>query len=265
MQSAIHPTAIIGESAILGEGVSVGPYTVIEDDVEIGNGTSIWPHVHIASGARIGSDCRIHSGAVLATAPQDLKFSGEKTWLYVGDRTVVRECVTLNRGTRASGKTVIGSDNLFMAYSHVGHDCVIGNHVVVANCVPFGGHCVVGDYVVVGGLTGVHQFVRIGRFSMVGALSRCIVDVPPFVMAAGHEFFRYEGLNTIGLKRRGFTSEKITLIKNAYRIIFQSGLLLANALEKVKSELPPEPEIIEILDFFVSGSHGRKFIRPFSH
>ncbi|MFZ4526291.1 MAG: acyl-ACP--UDP-N-acetylglucosamine O-acyltransferase [Chlorobium sp.] len=265
MQRTIHPTAVIGQSAVLGEGVTVGPYTVIEDDVEIGDGTMIWPHVHIASGARIGSECKIYSGAVLATEPQDLKFSGEKTWLYVGDRTVIRECVTLNRGTKASGKTVIGSDNLFMAYSHVGHDCVIGNHVVVANGVPFGGHCEVGDYVVVGGLAGIHQFVRIGRFSMIGGIARVSLDVPPFVMAGGHASFRYEGLNSIGLKRRGFSSEKITLIKDAYRIIFQSGLLLANALEKVKSELPSEPELLEILDFFASGVYGRKFIRPFNH
>lgn len=265
MQSTIHPTAVIGQSAILGEGVTVGPFTVIEDDVEIGDGTIIWPHVHIASGARIGCDCKIHSGAVLANEPQDLKFSGEKTFLYVGDRTVIRECVTLNRGTSASGKTVIGSDNLFMAYSHVGHDCVIGNHVVVANCVPFGGHCVVGDYVVIGGLAAVHQFVRIGRFSMLGGLSRITLDVPPFIMASGNETFRYEGLNAIGLKRRGFTSEKITLIKDAYRMLFQSGLLLANGLEKVKSELPQEPEILEILDFFASGVHGRKFVKPFKN
>jgi UDP-N-acetylglucosamine acyltransferase len=263
MQSSIHATAVIGKSVVLGEGVTVGPFTVIEDDVEIGDGTTIWPHVHIASGARIGRDCKIHSGAVIANEPQDLKFSGEKTYLYLGDRNVIRECVTLNRGTMASGKTVIGSDNLFMAYSHVGHDCVIGNHVVVANCVPFGGHCEVGDYVVIGGLAAVHQFVRIGRFSMLGGLSRITLDVPPFVMASGNETFRYEGLNSIGLKRRGFTSETITLIKSAYRIIFQSGLLLSNALEKVKSDLPGEPEIIEILDFFVSGTHGRKFVRPF--
>ncbi len=264
MQSSIHATAVIGKSAVLGEGVTVGPYSVIEDDVEIGNGTTIWPHVHIASGARIGSDCKIHSGAVLANEPQDLKFSGEKTYLYLGDRNVVRECVTLNRGTMATGKTVIGSDNLFMAYSHVGHDCVIGNHVVVANCVPFGGHCEVGDYVVIGGLAAVHQFVRIGRFSMVGGVARASLDVPPFVMAGGHESFRYEGLNSIGLKRRGFSSEKITLIKDAYRILFQSGLLLSNALDQVTSELPQEPEIIEILDFFASGRYGRKFLRPFN-
>jgi UDP-N-acetylglucosamine acyltransferase len=265
MQSSIHATAVIGPDVVLGEGVTIGPYTVIDDDVEIGDGTTIAPHVYIASGARIGRDCRIHSGAVLATAPQDLKFAGEKTYLHIGDRTVIRECVTLNRGTIASGQTVVGSDNLIMAYVHAGHDCIIGNHVVIANSVQFGGHCEVGDYAVVGGLTGVHQFVRIGRFSMVGGVARASLDVPPFVMAGGHESFRYEGLNAIGLKRRGFTTEKITLIKSAYRLLFQSGLLLSNALEKVKSELPQEPEIVEILDFFASGQYGRKFIRPFNN
>ena len=264
MQSSIHATAVISPGAVLGEGVTIGPYTFIEEDVEIGEGTEIASHVHIASGARIGRNCRIHSGAVLATEPQDLKFAGEKTALYIGDRTVIRECVTLNRGTKASGKTVVGSDCLIMAYVHAGHDCVIGNHVIIANSVQFGGHCEVGDYAVIGGLTGVHQFVRIGRFSMVGGIARASLDVPPFVMAGGHETFRYEGLNAIGLKRRGFTPEKITLIKTAYRIIFQSGLLLSNALEKVKAELPQEPEIVEILDFFASGQYGRKFLRPFS-
>ncbi|MEI6847689.1 MAG: acyl-ACP--UDP-N-acetylglucosamine O-acyltransferase [Chlorobiaceae bacterium] len=265
MHTSIHASAVVGQSVVLGEGVTIGPFTVIDDDVEIGDGTEIAPNVYIASGARIGCNCRIHSGAVLATAPQDLKFAGEKTYLYIGDRTVIRECVTLNRGTKASGKTVIGSDNLIMAYVHAGHDCIIGNNVVIANSVQFGGHCEVGDYAVIGGLTGVHQFVRIGRFSMVGGIARASLDVPPFVMAGGHELFRYEGLNAIGLKRRGFTAEKITLIRNAYRLLFQSGLLLQNALEKVKLELPLEPEIVEILDFFASGRYGRKFLRPFNN
>ncbi|KAA6231936.1 acyl-ACP--UDP-N-acetylglucosamine O-acyltransferase [Chlorobium phaeovibrioides] len=264
MQNSIHAGAVIDRGAQLAQGVSVGPFTVIEDDVRIGEGTVIGPHVHIASGARIGSGCRIHAGAVLATEPQDLKFNGEKTELFVGDRTVIRECVTLNRGTVASGKTVVGSDCLIMAYVHAGHDCVIGNNVVIANSVQFGGHCEVGDYVVVGGLAGVHQFVRIGRYAMVGGISRAALDVPPFVMAGGHASFRYEGLNAIGLKRRGFSPESITLIKDAYRVLFQSGLLLGNALEKVRAEFPKEPEILEILDFFDSGKHGRKFIRPFN-
>ena len=262
--SKIHATAVIGAGTVLGSEVEIGPYTVIEDDVVIGDGTVIGPHVHIADGARIGNECRISTGAVLATEPQDLKFGGEKTYLEIGDRTVIRECVTLNRGTRASGKTVVGSDNLIMAYVHAGHDCVIGNHVVIANSVQFGGHCHVGDYVVVGGLAGVHQFVRIGRYSMVGGISRAALDVPPFVMAGGHASFRYEGLNVLGLKRRGFTSEQLGNIRDAYRIIFQSGLLLSTALETVRRDLPPTSEVVEILDFFASGKYNRKFLKPFN-
>ncbi|NTV02914.1 MAG: acyl-ACP--UDP-N-acetylglucosamine O-acyltransferase [Chlorobiaceae bacterium] len=263
MSSNIHATAVIGSGAQLGEGVVVGPYTVIEDDVVIGDGTLLGPHVHIADGARIGSECRISTGAVLSTAPQDLKYAGEKTYLHIGDRTVVRECVTLNRGTKASGRTVVGSDCLIMAYVHAGHDCIIGNNVVIANSVQFGGHCEVGDFVVVGGLAGVHQFVRIGRYSMVGGISRAALDVPPYVMAGGHSSFRYEGLNLIGLKRRGFSPEQLGNIRDVYRILFQSGLLLNNALETVRRELPQTPEVQEILDFFGSGKYNRKFIKPF--
>ncbi|NTU67673.1 MAG: acyl-ACP--UDP-N-acetylglucosamine O-acyltransferase [Chlorobiaceae bacterium] len=263
MSSSIHATAVIGSGAKLGQGVVVGPYTVIEDDVVIGDGTVVGPHVHLADGARIGNECRISTGAVLSTAPQDLKYAGEKTYLHVGDRTVIRECVTLNRGTKASGQTVVGSDCLIMAYVHAGHDCIIGNNVVIANSVQFGGHCEVGDFVVVGGLAGVHQFVRIGRYSMVGGISRAALDVPPFVMAGGHSSFRYEGLNLIGLKRRGFNPEQLGNIRDVYRLLFQSGLLLNNALDTVRRDLPQTPEVQEILEFFESGKYNRKFIKPF--
>lgn len=263
MGTRIHPTAIVGEGAEIGQEVTIGPYTVIEDDVVIGDKTQIGPHVQIADGARIGSECRVFAGAALSTVPQDLKFEGEKTYLHVGDRTVIREYVTLNRGTKASGKTVVGSDNLIMAYVHAGHDCIIGNHVIIANSVQFGGHCEVEDYAFVGGLTGVHQFVRIGRYAMVGGISRASLDVPPYVMASGHESFRFEGLNMVGLKRRGFSSEQINGIRQAYRIIFQSGLLLDNALEKVEQECERTPEVDEIIHFFGNDSAKRKYIRPF--
>lgn len=263
MDSCIHPTAVVGPTAEIGQGVTIGPYAVIEDDVVIGDSTEIGPHAQIADGARLGKDCKVFAGAVLSTIPQDLKFEDEKTYLHVGDRTVIREYVTLNRGTRASGKTVVGSDNLIMAYVHAGHDCIIGNHVIIANSVQFGGHCEVGDYAVVGGLTGVHQFVRIGKYAMVGGVSRATLDVPPFVMAGGHEVFRFEGLNTVGLKRRGFSSGQIDTIRDVYRIIFQSGLLLGNALEKVEKECERTPEVDEILRFFDTSSARRKYIRPF--
>ncbi len=262
MSRSIHATAVVGSGAQLGEGVEIGPYAVIEEDVVIGDGTFVGPHVHIADGARIGNECRIMTGAVLSTVPQDLKYAGEKTYLHIGDRTVIRECVTLNRGTKASGRTVVGSDCLLMAYVHAGHDCVIGNQVVISNSVQFGGHCEVGDYAAVGGLAGVHQFVRVGRYAMVGGVSRAALDVPPFVMAGGHASFRYEGLNLVGLKRRGFTPEQIGSIRAAYRLIFQSGLLLNNALDAVRN-LEPTPEIEEILHFFESGKYGRPFIKSF--
>jgi len=255
---------VIGSRAVLGEDVVIGPYSVIEDDVVIGDRTVLGSHVHIADGARIGSGCRISTGAVLATEPQDLKYSGEKTYLHIGDRTVIREFVTLNRGTKASGKTVVGSDNLIMAYVHAGHDCVIGDHVVIANSVQFGGHCEVGDYAVIGGLAGIHQFVRIGKYAMVGGIARAALDVPPYVMAGGHSVFRYEGLNIIGLKRRGFSPEQIRTIRDVYRTIFQSGMLLGNALETVQRDFPPTPEVVEILGFFDSNRSGRKFIKPFN-
>ena len=214
--------------------------------------SSIHPTAVIGSGAVLGADVQIGPYTVIEDD------------VVIGDRTVIRECVTLNRGTMASGKTVVGSDNLLMAYVHAGHDCVIGNHVVIANSVQFGGHCEVGDYVVVGGLAGIHQFVRIGRYAMVGGISRGALDVPPFVMAGGHSSFRYEGLNDIGLKRRGFTSEQISTIRDVYRVIFQSGLLLSNALETVRRDFERMPEVQEILDFFASGAHGRKFLKPFN-
>lgn len=263
MGNRIHSTAVVSSKSEIGEEVVIGPYTVVEDDVVIGDGTEIGPHVQVADGARIGRSCRIFAGAALSTVPQDLKFRGEKTYLHVGDRTVIREYVTLNRGTQASGKTVVGSDNLLMAYVHAGHDCIIGNNVIIANSVQFGGHCEVEDYAVVGGLAGVHQFVRIGKYAMVGGISRASLDVPPYVMAGGHEVFRFQGLNFVGLKRRGFASDQIDRIRHAYRILFQSGLLLATALERVREECEQTPEIREITGFFDTSSSKRKYIRQY--
>jgi len=255
----IHPLACVSPNAKIGAGVQIKPFAVIEDDVEIGDGSIIDPHAVLACGTRIGKGCRIHSGAVLGTNPQDLKFRGEKTYVFIGDRTVIRECVTINLGTKASGQTRIGSDCLIMAYVHVGHDCVIGNQVIIANTVQFGGHCEVGDYAVIGGMTGVHQFVRIGSHVMLGGMTKNVHDIPPYVTTS-HD--RYEGVNTIGLKRRGFSSETISHLRDVYRVIFQSGLLMKNAIEKVNAEFPKTPEVEEILAFFEVDSK-RKYIRPY--
>ncbi|ACF13244.1 acyl-(acyl-carrier-protein)--UDP-N-acetylglucosamine O-acyltransferase [Chloroherpeton thalassium ATCC 35110] len=258
-ETKIHPLASVSSTAKIGNGVKIHPFAVIEDDVEIDDGAIIDPHAVLLSGVRIGKDCHIHSGAVLGAKPQDLKFRGEKTYVFIGDRSVIRECVTINVGTKASGQTIIGSDCLLMAYVHVGHDCIIGNHVIIANTVQFGGHCEVGDYVVIGGMTGLHQFVRVGRHVMLGAMTKNVHDIPPYVTTS-HD--RYEGVNVIGLKRRGYSSETISHIRDVYRVIFQSGLLIKNAVEKVKAEFPKTPEVEEILAFFEAESK-RKYIRPY--
>lgn len=255
----IHPTAIISSHATLGAGVQVGAYSVIEDDVVIGDGTEIAYHAVIASGARIGKHCKIFSGASISTVPQDLKFKGEPTHLYIGDHTTVREYATLNRGTMASGKTSIGSNCLIMAYAHIAHDCIVGNHVILANAVQLGGHCEIDDYAFVGGLVGMHQFTRVGKHAMIGGVFRAVVDVPPFV-TAGREPLRYEGVNVTGLKRRGFTSEQIDTLRDIYRIIFQSKLLLANAIEKVKADIADTAERDEVLRFFETAGN-RRFLR----
>lgn len=256
----IHSSASVSPKAKIGEGVVVQPFAVIEDDVEIDDGSFIGYHAILANGTRIGKDCKIFPGAVLGTVPQDLKFEGETTTIEIGDRTVIREYATLNRGTNATGKTVIGEDCLLMSYVHVGHDCLIGNKVVISNTVQIAGHCEIGDHVVMGGMTGLHQFVRIGRHAMVGAMQKTVHDIPPFVMTAKD---RFEGLNVIGLRRRGFENETIRQLRGAYRIIFQSGLLVKNAIEEVKKSCEMIPEIEEIVSFF-EGSAKRKFIRPYS-
>ncbi|MCS7012520.1 MAG: acyl-ACP--UDP-N-acetylglucosamine O-acyltransferase [Chloroherpetonaceae bacterium] len=258
----IHPTAIVSAGAKLGNGVKVGAYSVIEDDVEIGEGTEVGHHVVIYSGARIGKYCRIFPNAVIAAIPQDLKFFGEKTLLVVGDHTTIRECATLHRGTIALGKTVIGSHCFLMAYVHVAHDCVIGDNVIVANAVQFGGHVVVDEYAFLGGGSVVHQFTRIGKHAMIGGAAKVVHDVPPFVTADGVPA-RFEGINVVGLRRRNFSSAQINAMRDCYRIIFQSGLLLRNAIERVKTEVPDSPERQEILQFFEAPSK-RQFIRPYT-
>jgi UDP-N-acetylglucosamine acyltransferase len=225
----VHATAIVDESAILGEGVSVGPYAVIGPAVRIGPGTEIGPHVYIQRDTTVGRDCVIHKGAVLGTDPQDLKYGDEPTALVIGDRTVVREFCTLNRGTTASGRTVIGDDCLLMAYVHVAHDCHLGNHVVISNAVNMGGHVTIGDWAGVGGMTPIHQFVRIGAHSFIGGASRVVKDIPPYVKAAGNPIQLY-GLNSVGLQRRGYSDEVRRELKRAYRLLFRSELNVSQAL-----------------------------------
>jgi len=255
MSTIIHPTAVVSPQARLGLNVSVGPHAVIEDDVTLGDGTSIGPHALVSNGARLGRDCRIHHSAAVGGPPQDLKYKGEPTTLEVGDRTTVREFVTLNRGTTGSGKTTIGSDCLLMAYSHVAHDCRVGNNVIIANCSALAGHVTIEDWVIVGGLTPIHQFVRIGSHSMVGGGVRVPKDVPPYILAS-HSPVIFEGLNLVGLRRRGFSPATIELIEKAYRILYRSNLNVSQAVARITQELERIPEINALLEFIASSKRG---------
>jgi UDP-N-acetylglucosamine acyltransferase len=251
----VHPTAILDAAVQLGEGVEIGPYAVIGPNVRIGTGTHVGPHVVIERDTSIGADCRIHSGAVLGGDPQDLKYGGEAAPLIIGDRTVIRECVTINRGTDARGRTQIGSDCLLMAYSHVAHDCLLGDHVILANAVNMGGHCELGDWVIVGGITPVHQFVQIGAHAFVGGSSAVRKDVPPFVKAAGDPL-RLFGLNTVGLQRRGFTDEERAALRRAYRLLFQSKSNLRDAVVAVRAELAGVAHVETLLSFIEGSERG---------
>jgi UDP-N-acetylglucosamine acyltransferase len=251
----IHSTALVDESAQLGEGVVVGPYSIIGPGVTIGDRTRVGPHVLIERHTTVGADCALYKGAVLGTDPQDLKYAGEATELRIGDRTVIREYATLNRGTTALGYTAVGSDCLLMAYTHVAHDCQLGDHVILSNSVNMGGHVTIGEWAIVGGVTAIHQFVRIGSHAFVGGASRVAKDIPPYVKAAGSPIQLY-GLNSVGLQRRGFAEEVRRELKRAYRLFFASTYNTSQALARARDELRALPEIDVFLGFFEESERG---------
>lgn len=251
----VHASAVIDDSAQIASDVSIAPYAVIGPNVVIGAGTQIGAHVVIERDTTIGTHCRIHAGAVLGGDPQDLKYAGESSRLVVGDRTVVREFVTLNRGSAARGSTDVGSDCLIMAYAHVAHDCMIGDHVVIANAVNMGGHAVVGDWVVIGGMSAVHQFASIGAHAFIGGMSAVRKDVPPYVKASGNPMKLF-GLNSIGLQRRGFSDEVRAEIRRAYRVMFQSKLPLRQAVGQVRASAVLSPELEAMIAFIERSERG---------
>ncbi len=253
---AIHSTAVIDPNAKIDSSVEIGPYAVIGPHTKVGAGCVIGAHAVIER-TEMGKNNQIFPGAYVGGAPQDLKFAGEETLLIMGDSNTVRECVTLNRGTHATGKTVIGSNCLFMAYSHVAHDCVIGNHVIFANSVAMAGHIEVGDFTVFGGLAAAHQHTRIGRLCMVGGGAMIPKDVPPFCMVQGDRA-TLKGLNLLGLRRAGVSPASVKLIKEAYRILFMSGLPLEEALSQAESIRCAEAR--EMISFIRSSKRG--VIRP---
>jgi len=251
----IHPTALVDKQARLDDDVQIGAFAIVEGDVTIGAGTTIGPRTLIANGARIGKNCRIHNGAVVATLPQDLKFGGEATLFEIGDNTTIREYATLNRGTAAHGKSSVGSNCLLMAYTHVAHDCSVGNNVIMSNGVQLGGHVTIEDWAIIGGMTPVHQFCHVGQHCMVGGGFRVIQDVPPYILAS-EEPLRFCGLNSVGLRRRGFSNETLLQLKRAYRLLYRSGLNVSQAVERIKTEMAIIPEIDNILRFIESADRG---------
>lgn len=252
----IHPTAIISPDARLGEGVEVGPYSIIGPDVTIGKNTVIGPHVVIQEQTDIGEKCNIAQFSSIGGDPQDLKFKGEKTRVIMGNNNHIREYVTINRATTADiGVTIMGDNNLIMAYCHIAHNCKLGNNIIMANAANLAGHIHIDDFAIIGGLTGIHQFTRIGCHSIIGGASALAKDLPPYLMAAGNHAKLF-GLNLVGLKRRGFKEENIKLLKQAYKILFRSSLLLKTAVEKVRTELEDIPEIRVLLDFVEKSERG---------
>lgn len=247
--SVVHPDARIAPN------VTINPFVVIEEDVSIGEGTWIGPHVTIMSGARIGNNCRIFPGAVISAIPQDLKYRGEYATVELGNNVTVREYCTLNKGTAASDKTIIGDNSLLMAYVHIAHDCLVGKNVVLANSVNLAGHIEVGDHTVIGGLTGVHQFVKIGAHAMISSGVIVRKDVPPFVKGA-RDPISFAGVNSVGLKRRGFTSEQINHTQEIYRVLFVRGHNISNALEVIETTIKASPERDLIVDFVRKADRG---------
>jgi UDP-N-acetylglucosamine acyltransferase len=251
----IHPHTYIHPNAKLATNVKIDPFTVIHQNVEIGEGTWIGSNVTIMDGARIGKNCSIFPGAVIAAVPQDLKYSGEYSIVEIGNETTIRECVTINRGTSDRGKTVIGSNCLIMAYCHIAHDCIIGNHCIMSNNTQVAGHVTMGDWVILGGMTAVHQFVNIGGHAFIAGGSLVSKDVPPYVKA-GRTPLSYAGVNSVGLKRRGFTTEKINQILDIYRTIFSKGMNTSQALELMEEEFEVTDERDEIITFIRDSGRG---------
>ncbi|MBK9332072.1 MAG: acyl-ACP--UDP-N-acetylglucosamine O-acyltransferase [Ignavibacteria bacterium] len=249
------PNTVVSKKASIGNNFSIKDFSIIEDDVVIGNNVEIGSNVLIANGARISDNVKIHHGAVISTNPQDLKFEGEITTMEIGEGTVIREYATLNRGTNYSNKTTVGSNCFIMAYAHVAHDCIVGDRVIIANSVQMGGHVEIGDWTIIGGLVPIHQFTKIGAHVMIGGGFRTVKDLPPYILAGGFPL-KFEGINLVGLRRRGFTNEQITNIKDAYDLIYRSEYNFGDAVRKIISNGNVQPEVQLIIDFIENSKRG---------
>ncbi len=252
----IHPTAIVDPSAEIDGNVHIGPYSIVGANVTIGSGTRIASHVVIDPFVKIGPDCQIFQYAAIGAPPQSVKFKGEQSWVQIGRGCTLREFVTIHRGTAfGGGLTEIHQNSYLMAYTHVAHDCKIGQNVILANNTTLAGHITIGDNATVGGLVAIHQFVRIGEYAFIGGKSAVVKDIPPYVIAAGDRA-KLHGLNSVGLKRNGFSSHTVSQLKKAYRIIFRIGITLNEALERVPAEVEHIPEVIRFTEFIKASQRG---------
>lgn len=255
MSVEIHPSAIVSKKAELAADVQVGPYSVIDEHVVIGQGVKVGAHCVITGNTRIGKGCEFYTGAVVGSNPQDLKYKGEKSFLEIGENNIIREYCTLNPGTKEGGKTSVGSNNLIMAYSHIAHDCTVGSHCIIANTGTLAGHVTIEDHVVVGGVVAIHQFVRVGRLSIIGGCSKVVQDIPPFSTCDGHPALVY-GLNLVGLRRNGLSRESIDELKSVFKALFHSGLVIKDAALKLEDEGPHISEVLYLLNFIKTTRRG---------
>jgi UDP-N-acetylglucosamine acyltransferase len=251
----IHSTVLVDPSASIGDDVEIGPFSLVGPNVTIGRGSVLAARVTVECNTLIGERVKVGGGTIIGSAPQDLKYRDEETWVEIGDGTQIRELTTINRGTVASGRTTVGRDCFIMTYVHLAHDCHVGDGVIVANGTQFAGHVTIQDHAVISGLVAVHQFVTIGAYSFVGGMTRVSQDIPPFVKAVGNPCELY-GLNSIGLQRHAFAPATVAALKRAYRLFFNSDLNLGQALERARTDLPPIPEIERFLDFVASSQRG---------
>ncbi len=251
----IHPTAVVSRNTSIDSDVEIGPYSVIEDNVKIASGTKIGSFCTVSGHTIIGKNNCIFSHTVIGSIPQDLKYKGEKTYLYIGECNTIREFVTVNPGTGEGGKTVIGNNNLIMAYAHIAHDCMINDKVIIANVGTLAGHVSIDDSAIIGGLTGIHQFVRVGKLAIIGGCSKVVQDVPPYSICDGHPA-KVRGLNIIGLKRAGFDVERRNNLKESFRILFSSGHPMSEAVDILKKEIIINDDINCMLEFIQESQRG---------
>jgi UDP-N-acetylglucosamine acyltransferase len=254
-ETGIHPASFVDPGARIGSGVTIGPNTIVGPNVAIGDNTSVGASCLIEGWTEIGKRCRIHHCVVIGSEPQDVKYSGERTFVRIGDSNTIREFATIHRATGEDEQTVVGNDNFIMAYAHIAHNCTVGNGTTLANAVNMAGHVTIEDYAAVSGLTVVHQFVRVGTCSYTGGGSRIPMDIVPYIKVAGNPPV-VNGLNTVGLKRRGFSPEAIRTVKQAYKLLFRSDLNVSQAVERIKSDLPMIPEIAHLVKFIETSDRG---------